>query len=179
MTRETARIDIATAIQAAAAAFPNYPVIVDYENKALIDYAAQDDPYLAVDIVYYDGKQMDLGPNPMVGTYGRIVLAVCVQDGRGTSKANVLMDYFSHNLQLKKLFLVQTEIARPQPSVDRKGWYCLVTMINFWYHLGYNSNTEGVLLDAEIGGIAAVDLSAPAVLLDTIINTTLPTTGYW
>jgi hypothetical protein len=134
MSREVAQTDISTAIQAAAAAWPGYTVAVDYENRDFIDFTAQVNPYLAVDIVYYDGQQMDLGAAPLVGIYGQIMLAVCVQTGRGTSDANKLMDYFTSALQLKNWSLVRTKVARPQRSVDRLGWHCLVTLVDFWYH---------------------------------------------
>jgi hypothetical protein len=94
MSREAARIDINTAINTAAAAWVAYPVLVDYENRELVDFASQTNPHLAVDIVYYDGKQMDLSSTPTVGRYGQIMLAVCVLEGQGTSRANLLMDHF-------------------------------------------------------------------------------------
>lgn len=134
MSREAARVDITTAIQTAAAAWVTYPVLVDYENRELVDYAAQINPYLAVDIVYYSAEQMDLGTSPFVGVQGQIALAVCVQEGRGTAKANLLMDHFTTALQLKNWSLVRTKVARPQRTVTRKGWYCLVTLVDFWYH---------------------------------------------
>jgi hypothetical protein len=134
MSRTAARVDIVTAVQAAATSFAAFPVVVDYDNKNMVDYAAQVKPYLAVDIVYYDGQQMDLGINPLVGAYGQIALAVCVQEGKGVLPSELLMDHFVSNLQLKQWSLVKTHAAKPQPSVVRKGWYCTVTLINFWYH---------------------------------------------
>ena len=134
MSREAARIDINTAISVAAAAWGAYTVLVDYENRDLVDYASQTNPHLAVDIVYYDGKQMDLGAAPTIGRYGQIMLAVCVQEGQGTSRANQLMDHFESALQLKNWSLVRTHAAKPQRSVNRKGWFCLVTLVDFWYH---------------------------------------------
>lgn len=134
MSREAARVDIATAVKSAADAWPDYPVVVDYENRKLVDFATQVKPYLAVDIIYYDGRQMDMGVAPLVGVYGQIALAVCVQEGRGISDANKLMDYFTTALQLKTWALVRTHVAKPQRSVDRFGWHCLVTLVDFWYH---------------------------------------------
>ena len=134
MSREAARIDITTAVSAAASAWIAYPMVVDYENRELVDYALQVKPFLGVDLVYHDGEQMDIGVSPLVGAYGSIALAVCVPEGKGTSEPNLVMDYFTSNLQLKQWSLVRTGVARPQPSVSRKGWYCLVTLINFWYY---------------------------------------------
>jgi hypothetical protein len=134
MSRTLARVDIVTAVQAAAASFAAFQVVVDYDNKNLVDYAAQVKPYLAVDIIYYDGQQMDLGAKPLVGAYGQIALAVCTQEGKGVLLSDQLMDHLVANLQLKDWPLVRTQAARPQPSRTVKGWYTTVTFINFWYH---------------------------------------------
>lgn len=134
MSRETARVEIVAAIQAAAAAFAGWTVLVDYENRDLVDFDTQEKPYLAVDLVYYDGKQMDLGPNPLVGAYGSIALAVCVKEGKGTSESNLLIDHMTKALQLKRWPVVQTAVGQPQGNLLRKGWFCMVTLINFWYH---------------------------------------------
>jgi hypothetical protein len=134
MNLEAARLAIVALTNNAAAAFGTWTVQVDWENRDLVNYAAQAKPFVAMDIVYYDGKQKSLGPNPWVGSYGYIALAVCIPEGKGTSEGNQLMSHMANALQLKLLPAIQTEVARPQPSVPRKGWYCMVTLINFSYH---------------------------------------------
>lgn len=138
MSRKVAHSEIITAAEAARVAWATqpggWPVVMDTDNRSLIDFSTQVNPYVSLDIVYTDGKQMDMGLQPWVGHYGYVALAVCIAEGKGTSKANLLMDFMSSRLQLKTLPLVQLEVARPQASVTRMGWFCLVTMINFSYH---------------------------------------------
>ena len=131
MNREAARVEIVAAVQAAAAAWTDYPCLVDYDNKAFVDYATQVNPYLAIDIAYIDSTQMDLGLNPIAQAYGNLILAVCVKEGAGTRKANLLSDHFTAALQFKRWPVVETQVARLQPNVYRKGWCCIVTLIPF------------------------------------------------
>lgn len=134
MNSEGIRVELTQLTQDAVALFTDWSVKVDWENRELVDYAGEPHPYLAMDIIYIDGKQKSLGIKPWTGTYGYIALAVCTPEGKGTSESNKLMDHMANALQLKLLPLCQTEVARPQPPVSRKGWYCKVTLINFSYH---------------------------------------------
>lgn len=135
MSREAARVEIVTAIEALKTAWTGgYTPVIDYDNRELVNIAGQTNPYLSVELVYLDGQQMDLGPQPLVGTYGQIWLAVLVKRGKGTSQANALMDYFEKGLQLQRWTLVSTQVKRPQPARQLKENYALVSLIDFWYH---------------------------------------------
>lgn len=134
MSQSVARQDIAAAIEAARAAWTPYNLVVEQENRDIIDQVTQVNPYVGVDVVFYDGQQMDLGPDPLQGVYGHIFLAVCTQEGKGTSGVTPVMDYMSKALSRKTFSLVKTMVPKPQPYVIKKGWYCQISLINFWYH---------------------------------------------
>ena len=134
MSQLVARQDIAAAIEAARAAWTPYNLVVEQENRDIIDQVTQVNPYVGVDLMFYDGQQMDLGPAPLVGVYGHILLAVCTQEGKGTSGVTPVMDHMSQALSRKTFSLVKTSVPKPQPYVIRKGWYCQLSLINFWYH---------------------------------------------
>lgn len=134
MSQSQARQEIATAVEAARVAWTDYPLIVEQENRDIVNLATQVNPYVAVDVVFYDGKQMDLGPEPLQGVYGQIFLGVFTQEGKGTSQVTPLSDYMGKALSRKDFALVKTGVPSPQPAVTRKGWYCQVTLVNFWYH---------------------------------------------
>ena len=134
MSQSVARQDIAAAIEAARAAWTAYPLVVEQENRDVIDQVTQVNPYVGVDVVFYDGQQMDLGPDPLQGIYGQIYLAVCTQEGKGTSGVTPLMDYMNKALSRRTFSLVKTAVPKPQPYVIKKGWYCQISLINFWYH---------------------------------------------
>lgn len=134
MSQTQARQEIAAMVEAARLAWTAYPLVVEQENRDIINYATQVNPYVSVDVLFYDGKQMDLGPEPLQGVYGQIYLAVCTQEGKGTSAVSPVIDHMSRALSRRVLPLVRTEVPQPQPSVTRKGWYCQVILVNFWYH---------------------------------------------
>lgn len=133
MSQTAARQEIAAVIEAARAGWIPYALVVEQENRDVVDLATQINPYVGVDVVFFDGQQMDLGQNPIQGVYGQIFLAVCTQEGKGTSLVSPLMDYMSKALSRLQLATVRTEVPKPQPAVTRKGWYCQVCLVNFWY----------------------------------------------
>lgn len=134
MTQAAARVEIVTAVEAAKAAWTAYPLEVEYENRNTVNLATVVNPYVGVDIVFYDAKQADLGPEPLQGVYGHVFFAVCTQEGRGTSQVTALSDHMGKALSRKAFPLVKTGVPKPQPAVTRKGWYCQVTLVSFWYH---------------------------------------------
>ena len=134
MSQSVARQEIAQAIETARAAWTPYNLVVEQENRDIVDQVTQSNPYVGVDVVFYDGQQMDLGPAPLQGIYGQIFLAVCTQEGKGTSGVTPLMDYMNKALSRKAFALVKTGVPKPQPYVIKKGWYCQISLINFWYH---------------------------------------------
>lgn len=134
MSQTQARREIATAIEAARLAWTDYPLVVEQENRDVINYATQVKPFVSVDVVFYDGKQMDLGPEPLQGVYGQVYIAVCTQEGKGTSEVTPVIDHMSKALSRQSFPLVKMGVPQPQPAVTRKGWYCQVTLVSFWYH---------------------------------------------
>ena len=134
MSQTQARQEIAAAIEVARVAWTAYPLIVEQENRDTVNLATQVNPYVGVDILFYDGKQMDLGPEPLQEVYGQIFLGVFTQEGKGTSQVTPLIDYIGKALSRRTFPLVKTGVPKPQPAVSRRGWYCQVTLVDFWYH---------------------------------------------
>lgn len=134
MSRDVDTQAIRTRIETAKAAWSAYTLLVDYENLGDIDLAAQVNPYLAVDIVYLDGEQLDLSDNPLVGDFGSIVIAAGVKEGSGTRGLIQLLDHFRPYLQLKDdIGNVRTKAARMSKApVPRMGFYFLTMTIPFW-----------------------------------------------
>jgi hypothetical protein len=133
MTVESNRQSIVTVIEQAKAAWLDYTLAIDYENRQLLNLADQVDPYLAVDIVYMDGDQLDLGPNPLVCDYGQIVISAGMKEGGGTAKLMALLDHFRPYLQLRDdIGDVRTQAARIHKGVPRAGFWYVPMSIPFW-----------------------------------------------
>lgn len=134
MTQPVARQQIAAAVEAARLAWPTYNLLVESENRTMVDHATQVEPYAAVDVIFDDAEQADMSHKPLQRVMGVIHLAVCVKEGQGTAKCDLVMAHMAKALSFKIMPLVKTKVARPQRPVSRKGWYCQLTLIDFWYH---------------------------------------------
>lgn len=137
MTLLIAQQDIATAAQAAAAAWPNTPFAplkVQYENRNLVDVSLQTLPYAIVETVFMGGYQADLGPNPLTKQLGQIVLSACVKLGGGNQDAYRILDHFTPYLARKNFSLVRTQAAVAQKPLSQAGWEIYPLIVPFWYH---------------------------------------------
>jgi len=131
MIQEAARQEIATIIAAMVAAHTDYPLVVETNNRDPVDQTTQTDPYFKVQIKWLGGEQKDLGPAPMVGQYGQILLAACVKEGSGEKAANVLMDFCAPYFERKALALLQTDMYLPMSDPILLGWYYVTGLVNF------------------------------------------------
>lgn len=131
-TLEQHRQSIVTAVEAAKATFTTYPLIIEYDNRMLIDQATQRNPYLCVDILFMDGFQADLSTNPIHRKVGQIHLQAVVKEGAGSAQALQLLDHFGTALQAKILGGVRTKMQTYARSKPHLGWVYTPVVIPFW-----------------------------------------------
>lgn len=133
MSLETNRASIVGAVEAAKAAWGNFTVEIEYDNRFYVDLALQVNPYLMVDIIYNDSEQMDLGKQPMVCDYGWIVFAAGVKEGSGSTGLLALLQHFRSYLELKdNLGTVRTHVAKLTKPNTVNGFYYQPMMVPFW-----------------------------------------------
>lgn len=133
MSYAQARLDIATAVAAAAAAWVTYPLVVEMDNRSAVNYDTQQKPFLQVDTYYLGGDQLDLADSPMVKQYGQILLSVASKEGTGVSDSAALVDFLIPYLELKNFVAVRTNAAEPQRARTLRGWYYQPVLIPFWF----------------------------------------------
>jgi hypothetical protein len=131
---ELIRQSIKTEIERAKAAWTAYALAVEYENTEPIDLAMQFNPFLCVDIVFRDGAQMDMNPDPLLRVDGQIIVAVGTKVGSGTAAASALLDFVVPYLQLRDDMLhgVRTHEAKPHEPKTVNGHYYLPFVVGFW-----------------------------------------------
>ncbi len=134
MSLEANRAAIVAACEAARAAWTEYDLKVEYDNRHTVDLAAQVDPYLMVDIVYLDSEQMDLnGATPLVGDFGQIMLSAGVKEGMGSAGVVKLLQHFRPYLELKdSLGAVRTRVAKLTRPITVRGFYYQPMLVSFW-----------------------------------------------
>lgn len=134
MTIEAARVEIATIAATLVAAHSVYPLVVEYDNRLVVDQVAQETPYLQLQMKYLSGMQMDMAAKPIVGQFGQLLLAVVVKAGTGTKAANDLMDFVVPYFELQKLTLLQLKEFQPTAAITLNGWYYVTGFINFQFY---------------------------------------------
>lgn len=137
MSAEAIRQGIITEVERARTAWSAYTLLVDYENRDLVDLEAIEDgqAYLAVDIVFLSGNQLDLGQSPMIEDAGHIILAAGAKMGAGTAQQVKLLDHVRPYLQLRDdLGIARTEAGKLQRPQMRQGFYYLPLIVPFWSH---------------------------------------------
>lgn len=135
MGLESARQSIVTAIEAAKTGNPVTGLIIEYDNRIIVDTQTQTNPYLAVMIMWMRGEQADLSATPLHRMYGQIHLAAVVKEGSGSAAANGLLDWFYPRLQRKSLGAVRTLMADLAPVKPFQGWQYFPVLIPFWYDI--------------------------------------------
>lgn len=132
MGLDTIRQEVTTKVEEIKATFTAYPLIIEYDNKLIVDTATQENPFLCCRVKLLDGYQRDYCDNPYHTIIGQIELAAAVKDGAGSAKANQLLDFFYPKLHRKSFGGVRTKMALPAPVQKHNGWHYYAVLIPLW-----------------------------------------------
>ena len=132
MSLELARQAITSRLEQIKAQYGT-PIIIEYDNRTLVDRATQKDPFIMVDILYLSGEQGSIGLDTYVRTYGQILFSACVKENTGLKAAAEIVDFFSQKLEIREFSSVRTFGASPQKFQEALGWYYLPVVIPFYF----------------------------------------------
>lgn len=121
-TRESFRQAVVTAVEARKALWVGYSLIVEYDNRIIVDTQTQTNPFLCVEIQYLDGEQVDLGGSPNHRVYGSLTVAAAVKEGSGSKLANELLQHFYPALHLTTIDGARMWGAKPEKTKPHRGW---------------------------------------------------------
>jgi hypothetical protein len=110
-----------------------YPLLVEADNRDVVDQATQINPYLQVTIAPMHGEQAELGQNPNVKQSGQILLAAVVKSGAGTADAKALLDFVLPYFSMQQLGTIQCQAAYPVQGKSAKGWWYQPAIIPYFY----------------------------------------------
>jgi len=136
-TLEQARIDITTAIELAKIGAPVSPLLIEYDNRIVVDTQTQTKPYLAIHIKFMDGRQADLAEKPIHRMSGQLHVAAVVKEGTGSSEALRLLDYIYPQLHQRYMGVVRCHMAKLAPMAPHLGWNYYPVLIPFWFDKTY------------------------------------------
>jgi|DEB19_MinimDraft_2_1074335.scaffolds.fasta_scaffold62109_1 hypothetical protein len=137
MGLELARQAIATAVEAAKVGSPTTPLIIEYDNRIIVDTQTQTKPFLCVNMVLMDGRQADLNAKPIHRFDGQIHIAAAVKEGAGSADALKLLDHFYPQLHQRALGILRTHMAKAAPMKPHLGWCYYPMLIPFWFDKTY------------------------------------------
>ena len=133
MSFETARVAITTKVKALAATWSQYTLEVEYDNRNLVNWGTQTNPYLSVEVMGIGGEQASLGPNSNHRIYGSVILTAWVHRGSGDKAANDLLEHFYPEMHMSDAMPpVRTQAARLVNAKPAKDWVGRSAVIPFW-----------------------------------------------
>jgi len=131
---EDARQAIVTKVEALRTTYADPSLVVEYDNRNLVNKATQTAPYLCVEIMNISGDQIDLGPGSRHRVMGSIILTARVRKGAGVKAANELLAAFYPSMHMTDSMIpVRTRAARLVRAKDEGDWAGESAVIPFWY----------------------------------------------
>jgi hypothetical protein len=132
-TREQARVALVTAVEALKSTWTAYTLLIEYDNRVVVNRATHSNPFLCVDMVFMDGYQTTLG-NRGYRSLGTVVLEANVKEGSGKKLANELLEHFFPTLQMTDAYPpLRMHAAKFGSRPAREGWVAEAAVIPFWY----------------------------------------------
>ena len=133
MSLDAIRVAVVTAVESAKATFAGgYPLVIEYDNKIVVDTKTQVNPFLCVRTLMLDGFQVDISNNPLQRVTGQIHLGAAIPKGDGSAKALQLLDHFGPRLHRKTLGVVRTLMSEPGKPVEHEDWVYYTLLVPFW-----------------------------------------------
>lgn len=162
---EQARKELAARLEAARAAWTAYPLLIDPENRTLVDVGSPEAnlPFICWEIDWKGGGQASLGRDPLMVQYGQLAVAAKVKEGAGTAKSLELLEHVVPFIELQDLPTVRTMGAELMPSVTKSGWHYQPLLVTFWVHRISARPAPGLLMESggyrllESGGLRLLE----------------------
>jgi hypothetical protein len=134
MSETAARLAIQGVIADIVEAHTAYPLVVEMDNRVVVDQSKQINPYLKVMIDFLTAGQADLSDNPLKQSLGQIVIHVVVKAGTGSVAGSTLRDLICPYFDAKVMGPVHCHMAERQRTQAIAGWDYAPILINFWMH---------------------------------------------
>jgi hypothetical protein len=128
---ETYRQQLVSAVEVAKETYANQDLVIEYDNRYLVDMNTQTDPFLCVEVSYVGAAQADLSNKPVHKIAGMLILTAKVREGAGTANAYNLLDHFYEKLQFRVIGDCRMEMANIIRPAKLAGWWGISAIIPF------------------------------------------------
>jgi hypothetical protein len=123
-----------TTVAAIQAAWSDYTLNVQAEDRDTIDQSTQSNPYLSIEIAPLTSDQADMSAHPLVKQRGQIVIYVVSKEGTGTVIPNKLIDFIIPYFDMKVLGTVRCHAAGAYKAKPIAGWRWAPILVNYFFH---------------------------------------------
>jgi hypothetical protein len=127
MTREEVRQAVVALVEARRAAWSSYTLVVEYDNRILVDTKTQTNPFLCVNIAYI----ARLKGNRQRTVYGQLHISAAVRENEGSAKANELLDFFVPSLHMRSSGNLRLWGSSPVKERPHLGWVYYPVIVPF------------------------------------------------
>lgn len=134
MNETLARAALMTVMQQIVDDWTLYPLVVEPDNRDLVDQVLQLDPYVKVEIDFLGSEQADMADVPLEKHVGQMMIYVVSRKGSGTVDGAILRDFIRPYFSLKKFGVLQCHSAEIYKSKEIKGWEYWPILLNFYFH---------------------------------------------
>lgn len=132
MTHDEIRSTFAQAVENVKVLFTEYPVVIEYDNRMIVNVDNQTNPFLCVETKIVGGRQADLSANPIRRYVGFFILTAKARLGEGTRKQTELLEFFYTRLDKRKIGPSIIEMADFDGVVRKSGnWTGISALLPF------------------------------------------------
>lgn len=110
-----------------------YELLIEHDNRNVINLATQVNPFLCVSIVNLSGQQLDLGAKPRTRQFAQIQMAAAIKQGKGTAELDALLGFIAPYFNMKDLTTVRCQSIALMKDKLEKEWYYRPAVIGFYY----------------------------------------------
>lgn len=125
------RQQLVAAVEAARNTYSDCDLVIEYDNRDIVDMRTQSTPFLSVEIEYIRAVQGDLSSKPIHKIAGLLILTAKVREGAGTAAAYTLLEHFYTALQYRVIGDCRLEFSDLIKPTQLKGWWGVSAVIPF------------------------------------------------
>lgn len=133
MTLTEANAAIMTVVAQLVQDHTAYPLVVETDNRDVVDLALQGQPYLQVTIDFMGADQLDLGEKPRVKQHGQLLLCAVAKGGTGKAETLALLDFVMPYFDMANLGGVEFHAMEAAGAKEMKGLWRAATLGNFYF----------------------------------------------
>lgn len=110
-----------------------YPLVIETDNRDVVDLALQEQPYLQVTVDFMGADQISLGEKPRVKQHGQLLLCAVAKGGTGKAASLALLDFVMPYFDMESMGGVEFHAAEAAGAKEIKGLWRATALVNFYF----------------------------------------------